>query len=282
MTPPREVSDPNVTGPGRMAVGGSCPEPGQGPALQITNATVVFPGRSAPGRVVLEQFSLTLMPGEFLALVGKSGCGKTTVLNMLSGIVRPDAGTVEVLGVDPVSARSEIGFMLARDALLPWRSALRNVEYGLEIRGVDRRKRRRIATSYLDLLGVGDASELWPWQLSQGMRQRVALGRTWAVDPQILLMDEPFAALDTLTRVTAQREFLRLWSTDMASGHARSVVLVTHDLGEALLLADRVVVLADGRITDDLQVNFERPRDPVELAASAEYREQLDRLRQQL
>ncbi len=265
-----------------MAVGGSCPEPGQGPALQITNATVVFPGRSAPGRVVLEQFSLTLMPGEFLALVGKSGCGKTTVLNMLSGIVRPDAGTVEVLGVDPVSARSEIGFMLARDALLPWRSALRNVEYGLEVRGVDRRKRRRIATSYLDLLGVGDASELWPWQLSQGMRQRVALGRTWAVDPQILLMDEPFAALDTLTRVTAQREFLRLWSTDMASGHARSVVLVTHDLGEALLLADRVVVLADGRITDDLQVNFERPRDPVELAASAEYREQLDRLRQQL
>lgn len=282
MTPPRKVSDQDVAGAASMVTNGSGVGSQQRSAIEIVDATVVYPGRSAPGRVVLEQFSLSLQSGEFLALVGKSGCGKTTVLNMLSGMVRPDAGRVEVLGTDPVSARNEIGFMLARDALLPWRSALRNVEYGLEIRGVDRRKRRKIATSYLELLGIGHASELWPWQLSQGMRQRVALARTWAVDPQLLLMDEPFAALDTLTRVAAQREFLRLWSTDMASGHARSVVLVTHDLGEALLLADRVVVLADGRITDDSQVNFERPRDAVELAANAKYREQLDRLRHQL
>lgn len=280
--PPNEVPDRNGIGDGLVVDTESGTAAQQGLAVEIVNATVVYPGRSAPGRVVLDKFSLRLQSGEFLALVGKSGCGKTTVLNMLTGTVHPDAGRVEVLGTDPVSARRQIGFMLARDALLPWRSAVRNVEYGLELKGVNRLKRREIALKYLELLGVGHASKLWPWQLSQGMRQRVALARTWAVDPQLLLMDEPFAALDTLTRVTAQREFLRLWSTDMASGHARSVVLVTHDLGEALLLADRVVVLSGGRIIDDVQVTFGRPRDAIELAANAEYLEQLEWLRHRL
>ncbi len=155
-----------------------------------------------------------------------------------------------MLGRSPAEARTGIGFVPARDALLPWRNAQRNVEYGLELRGVPRAERSRIAARYLALVGLADAGRRWPWQLSQGMRQRVALVRAWAVEPELLLMDEPFAALDADTRQSVRAKFRSL----LQDGPQRTVVFVTHDLDEAVLMADRVTVLSGGRIAADTLV----------------------------
>jgi NitT/TauT family transport system ATP-binding protein len=217
---------------------------------------------------------LTVSRGEFTALVGRSGCGKTTLLNMVAGLVDPTAGELSVLGKSPRAARDHLGFMLARDALLPWRSAVRNVEYGLELRGVPRAERRATALRWLEAVHLGASADLWPWQLSQGMRQRVALARTWALAPDVLLMDEPFAALDANTRRSIQTEFLQLWQND----EHRTVLFVTHDLGEAIALADRVVLLGDGRVLDDIRVGIDRPRDLTRIAAEPRYQELYGRL----
>jgi NitT/TauT family transport system ATP-binding protein len=159
--------------------------------------------------------------------------------------------------------------MFARDALLPWRSAVRNVEFGLELRrpALSRRQRRQIAIRYLDQLGVGGSANLHSWQLSQGMRQRVAIARTWAIEPDVLFMDEPFAALDAQTRAATQAMFLELWAADR-----RTVVFVTHDLDEAILLADRIIVLADGQIVDEMEIKLSRPRNDDTIVLSDEYR----------
>jgi NitT/TauT family transport system ATP-binding protein len=225
-------------------------------------------------RTVLSGVDLRIARGEFTALVGRSGCGKTTLLNMVAGLVDPTAGTVSVLGKPPRAAREHLGFMLARDALLPWRSALRNVEYGLELRGVPRAERRVTARRWLEAVHLADSADLWPWQLSQGMRQRVALARTWALAPDVLLMDEPFAALDATTRRSIQSEFLQLWQND----EHRTVLFVTHDLGEAIALADRVVLLGDGQVLDDIRVGIDRPRDLDHIAGHPRYRELYGRL----
>jgi NitT/TauT family transport system ATP-binding protein len=208
-------------------------------------------------RHALSDVSIDVRDGELLVLVGRSGCGKTTVLNALAGLTEPSAGTVTVKGGTPSQGRSHIAYMFARDALLPWRTARRNVEFGLELRRPElgRRERRGPAQQYLDELGVGRSGRLYPWQLSQGMRQRVALARTWAIEADVLLMDEPFAALDAQTRESTQARFLDLWST-----HRRTVVFVTHDLAEAILLADRVLMLADGRVVDEVEIDIPRPR----------------------
>jgi NitT/TauT family transport system ATP-binding protein len=236
--------------------------------VELSHVTVVFEQHGGVNRVILHDLSLSVPPGQFVAIVGLSGSGKTTILNLLAGLVQPTLGTVDVMGRTPIKARDELGFMLARDALLPWRTARGNVEYGLELRGIDRKQRRRLSERWLEAVGLSAAGDLWPWQLSQGMRQRVALARTWALDPALLLMDEPFAALDANTRVTVQEEFLRLWQGE---AH-RTVVFVTHDLSEAVLLADRVVLVAEGAIRADRTVPFERPRDPVLLGADPAFR----------
>jgi NitT/TauT family transport system ATP-binding protein len=215
---------------------------------------VTFTQSDGARHKVLCELNLEVPRGQFIALVGRSGGGKTTILNVLTGLVTPTSGDVTVLGLRPAGARSRVGFVPARDALLPWRSALRNVEFGLELRGVPRAERRRIASRYLALVGLADAGRRWPWQLSQGMRQRVALVRAWAVEPELLLMDEPFAALDADTRQSVRAKFRAL----LQDGPPRTVVFVTHDLDEAVLMADRVAVLSKGRITADTMVP---PRD---------------------
>ena len=227
---------------------------------------------------MLSGIDLTIAKGEFTALVGRSGCGKTTLLNLVAGLVDPSAGSVTVLGAQPRAARGHLGFMLARDALLPWRTARRNVEYGLELRGVGRSERRKTALHWLEAVQLLPAQHRWPWQLSQGMRQRVALARTWALDPAVLLMDEPFAALDVNTRLSAQQKFLELWQAE----EHRTVLFVTHDLGEAIALADRVVLLGGGRVLDDVRVEIDRPRDLALIAADARYQQFHARLRDQL
>ena len=247
-------------------------------AISLDGVTVAYPNPGHDVRTVLSGIDLTIPSGEFTALVGRSGCGKTTLLNLIAGLVDPSAGSVSVRGTEPRDARGHLGFMLARDALLPWRTARRNVEYGLELRGIARAKRREIALHWLEAVQLAHAQDHWPWQLSQGMRQRVALARTWALDPSVLLMDEPFAALDVNTRVSVQAKFLELWQAE----EHRTVVFVTHDLGEAIALADRVVLLGGGRVLDDVRVEIERPRDLATITSDRRYQQLYDRLREQL
>ncbi|TQC42039.1 ABC transporter ATP-binding protein [Rhodococcus sp. WS4] len=218
---------------------------------------------------VLDGLDLECRREELLVIVGPSGCGKTTVLNLLAGLVDQQAGTVLVGGRAPRAARDELGYMFARDALIPSRTALGNVEVGLEVRGVPRKERRERARGLLATLGLVDAERRYPWQLSQGMRQRVALARTWALDPRLILMDEPFAALDAQTRESMREEFLSLWERTRSG-----IVLVTHDLTEALLMGDRVVIMgARGRIAGDFSLPFGRPRDPSTLPYTDEFRD---------
>jgi NitT/TauT family transport system ATP-binding protein len=247
-------------------------------AIALRGVTVAYPGHGQDARQVLSGIDLTIPKGEFTALVGRSGCGKTTLLNLVAGLVEPLAGSVAVLGAEPRDARGHLGFMLARDALLPWRTAQRNAEYGLELRGVAKAKRREIATHWLEAVHLQHARQHWPWQLSQGMRQRVALARTWALDPAVLLMDEPFAALDVNTRLSVQQRFLELWQAE----EHRTVLFVTHDLGEAIALADRVVLLGGGRVLDDVRVELGRPRDLGTITGDPRYLRLYERLREQL
>lgn len=212
--------------------------------------------------VALDNVDLDVPAGQFVALVGASGCGKTTLLNMVAGLVQPTSGSIALDGTRPKLANLDIGYMFARDALLPWRSARRNVELPLEVRGWSRDRRKARAEEMLDLVGLKAKASQYRLQLSQGMRQRVALARTLAAHPSTLLMDEPFAALDARTKLTLQAEFLRIWEAQRDEGEKLTVLFVTHDLNEAVLLADRVVVMLPhpGRIAADLLIDLPRPR----------------------
>ena len=238
-------------------------------AATLKGVSVAFVDpKTKRSKFVLENFNFECGRGEFVILVGRSGCGKTTVLNILSGLLDPTRGTVEVLGKRPREARQQIGYMFARDALMPWRRAVENVELGLERDGVEPVERRRRAEAMLKRLGLEGKSALYPWQLSQGMRQRVALARTWVPGPELLLMDEPFAALDAQTKIESRAEFLQIWEEAR-----RSVVFVTHDLSEALLLGDRIVMLGTGgKEIVNLKVPFQHPRDVAELPFTKEFR----------
>jgi NitT/TauT family transport system ATP-binding protein len=254
------------------------PVPHNDEAIVFDQVTVTYQSHGHDARTVLSGIDLTIPKGQFTALVGRSGCGKTTLLNMVAGVVDPAQGSVTVLGKEPRAARAHIGFMLARDALLPWRNARRNAEYGLELRKVAKAERRAIAEHWLAAVQLEHAQNLWPWQLSQGMRQRVALARTWALDPEVLLMDEPFAALDVNTRVAVQTKFLELWQRE----EHRTVIFVTHDLSEAISLADRVVLIGGGQILDDVKVDMARPRDLTTITSDSRYQQIYERLREQL
>ncbi|MGW4823785.1 ABC transporter ATP-binding protein [Streptomyces sp. NPDC004227] len=248
-------------------------------AVALDNVTVTFPSGDGGSRTILDELTLTIPAGQFLAVVGRSGCGKTTMLNMVAGLVEATDGAVTVLGDTAKAARKRMGFMLARDALLPWRTASGNVQYGLELRGLKPpANRKEIASRWLSAVHLAEHEKQYPWQLSQGMRQRVALARTWALDPELLLMDEPFAALDVNTRRSVQNEFLDLWQRE----ERRTVMFVTHDLGEAVALADRVVLMGEGGILDDVMVGIERPRDLTHITMDPTYQDILERLRARL
>jgi NitT/TauT family transport system ATP-binding protein len=209
--------------------------------------------------LALDDVSFEVPCGQFLALVGPSGCGKTTVLNMAAGLVQPVSGHVAINGTRITRPLRSTGYMFARDGLLPWRTAQRNVEVGLELRGRPAAARALTARALLRLVGLEGFEHAYPWQLSQGMRQRVALARTLAIEPDTLLMDEPFASLDAQTKLALQGEFLRIWEKDR-----KTVLFVTHDLAEAVALSDRVIVLSrrPGRIEADVAIDLRRPRDP--------------------
>ena len=235
-------------------------ESGQ-PSVKLEGVSVTFDVPGKGSMLAVDNIDLEVPAGQFVALVGPSGCGKTTVLNMLAGLMTPSAGVVSRYGKPVDGPSRDIGYMLARSALTPWRTVRKNVEFGLEIRGIPADKRKERSMHLLELLKIDHFADAFPSQMSHGMQQRVAIARTLAIDPDLWLMDEPFGALDAQTRVQVQSDFLRLWE-----GSGKTVLFVTHDLSEAVLLADRVIVMTQrpAKIKLDMLVDVERPRNPQE------------------
>ncbi|MFN0159790.1 MAG: ABC transporter ATP-binding protein [Burkholderiales bacterium] len=213
---------------------------------------------------VLRHVDLACAENEFVCLLGRSGCGKTTLLNIIAGLVAPSEGEVRVDGERVIGPGRGKGMVFQQNALFPWLSARGNVEFGARRSGLDRAAAHRVADELLALVGLANQGERFPAQLSGGMQQRVAIARALALDPQILLMDEPFGALDEITRLDMQAELLRVWSS-----RRKTVVFVTHSIMEALMLGDRVVVMGGGGIAAVHHVPGERPRnrsDPAVLS----------------
>jgi NitT/TauT family transport system ATP-binding protein len=239
-----------------------------GSAISFANVEHWFDSSGDRPVRVLERTNLRVATGEFVALIGPSGCGKTTLLNMVSGLVEPRLGEVLVNGAQPQVGARNVGYLFARDALVPWRTAAGNVSLALELRNAPAVKRQATVTRALAAVGLGDFADSYPSQLSHGMRQRVALARTLAPEPDTLLMDEPFSALDAQTRLVLQEQFVDLWEA-----RGSTVILVTHDLGEAIALADRVLILSrrPGRLKAEFTVDLPRPRRVTQLQGSHDY-----------
>lgn len=232
-------------------------------------------GKTFDSFVALDDLSLDIRPGEFLAIVGPSGSGKTTVLNMLAGLDRQSSGTILLDGKPIAGPGPDRGVMFQDYALFPWQTVRGNVGFGLAHgpagAGLDRAAREARVARVIELVNLGGAEERYPHQLSGGMRQRVALGRLIANEPEVLLMDEPLAALDAQTRLVLQDEILRIWRQDQPAADRRTVVFITHGIDEAVYLADRVVVLGSrpGRLKAIVDVDLPRPRNEATRATAA-------------
>lgn len=230
--------------------------------LQAEGIDHIYPD----GVQALQDVSLSLAPGSFTALVGPSGVGKSTLLRILGGLLQPTSGRVLLRGTHPERSDEPVGIVFQRDNLMPWRTAYDNVRLPLEIQGVDD---PRQVQSMLELVGLDGFGQSYPAQLSGGMAQRVALARALVHEPDLLLLDEPFGALDALTRERMGQELLRIWRAMPVT-----VFMVTHSIPEAVLLADEVLVMTDlpGRITARVRIDLPRPRD-LEIEATPEFQE---------
>ncbi len=223
---------------------------------------LAYAGQGTPGaarnNVVLEDFDLSVREGEFLSVLGPSGCGKSSFLNILAGLVPPTHGSVAIDGQVLSGVNRKLGVVFQGYALFPWRTVIENVEIGLEIRQIKRDERREQAAHYLSLVGLDEYNNHYPHQLSGGMRQRVAIARALAYGPEVLLMDEPFGALDAQTRESLQSELLGIWEKS-----AKTVVFITHSIDEAIFLSDRVAVMTrgPGRVKEVIDITLPRPRD---------------------
>ena len=241
------------------------------PALQLEHVTCSFIPRTAGAQryTAIEGATLTLRDGEFVALVGPTGCGKSTLLNVAAGLLAPTVGSVRVFGEALSGVNRHAGYLFQPDSLFPWRNALDNVATGLEFRGMPRVAAYDLARPWLSRVGLGAHAQKYPHELSGGMRKRVALAQTWVLEPRILLMDEPFSALDVQTRQLMENELLAMWAERRAT-----VLFVTHDLEEAIALADRVIILAAGprsRPVSELAIDLPRPRDVAEIRLDARF-----------
>ena len=226
--------------------------------LQIEHVTHFFPAPEGGDLKVLEDVSFDVGEGEFVSIIGASGSGKTTILRIIDCLITPTEGSIRIDGELIERPGGKISFVFQRDSLWPWRTVLGNAVYGLEIRKVSRPEAEERAGYFLDLVGLGGFENYFPHQLSGGMRQRVNLARALTVDPDILLMDEPFASLDAQTREIMQLELLRIWEET-----GKTVLFVTHQIDEAVFLADRVVTLSarPGSIRAITEIKIDRPRD---------------------
>jgi NitT/TauT family transport system ATP-binding protein len=242
--------------------------------LRLEQVTKRFDVAGAQPTVAVQDFTLDVARCEFLVIVGPSGCGKTTVLNILAGLELPSSGIVTIDGRPIVKPGPERGVMFQYYALFPWQTVHGNVEFGLRHgtagRDLDAVARRRRVQSCIELVGLSGAETKYPHQLSGGMRQRVALARLMAIEPEVLLMDEPLAALDAQTRIILQEELLRIWGQDRPASERRTVVFITHAIDEAVFLADRVAVMTThpGRLKALIDVPLPRPRGDATRASS--------------
>jgi NitT/TauT family transport system ATP-binding protein len=247
--------------------------PSAAAALELQGVTCTFlpPVRGARPYTAVQDTSLRVRQGEFVSIVGPTGCGKSTLLNVAAGLIAPTAGRVISGGAPLTGLNRDAGYLFQADALLPWRDARDNVAAGLLFRGVERTEASRRAEEWLVRVGLGGFGNRYPHQLSGGMRKRVALAQTLILDPKIVLMDEPFSALDVQTRQLMENEVLELWSADR-----KSVVFITHDLEEAIALSDRVVVLSAGPATrpiGEFPIDLVRPRDVAEVRLTGRFLE---------
>ena len=249
------------------------------PALSFTDVTVSFGAYTA-----VRDTTLRVAEGEFLSVVGPTGCGKSTLLNLAAGLLAPTTGRVEALGTPLRGINRRAGYLFQADSLMPWRSARDNVAAGPEFAGQTRAAARRAADAWLDRVGLRGHGAKYPHQMSGGMRKRAQLAQTLVLDPPILLMDEPFSALDVQTRQMMENELLALWQGSTTAEQARgrkSVLFITHDLEEAISLSDRVVVLSAGPATRpiaEFPIDLPRPRDVAEIRLTPHFQELQERI----
>jgi NitT/TauT family transport system ATP-binding protein len=226
--------------------------------IQGRNVNLTFrPPNRGPVRA-LQDFDIDVNEGEFLSIVGPSGCGKSTFLNVLLGLLKLDSGDLRLHGKSIAGPGTDRAMVFQEFGLLPWRTAQNNIELGLELKGVAGEERRRVAQRFIDMVGLAGFEGHYPHELSGGMKQRVGLARALATDPEVLLMDEPFAALDAQTRDLMQAELLRIWQAAR-----KTVLFVTHQIDEAIYLSDRVMVMTrrPGRAKKIFNIDLPRPRD---------------------
>ena len=232
------------------------------PAIEFIGVDKRFPARGRAAEVLAARnVTLSIQPGEVVSLIGPSGCGKSTLLNMGAGLARPSAGTVRVGGEVVTGPNKHVAFMLQKDLLMPWRTIAENVACGLELRGVAAGERRAISERLLAKCHLQGFGENYPHQLSGGMRQRAALARTLAVDPLVLLMDEPFSALDAQTKMILQQDLARTVAQE-----GKTVLFITHDLAEAVALSDRILVMSErpGTIIEEIPVDIPDRANPMQ------------------
>jgi NitT/TauT family transport system ATP-binding protein len=234
------------------------------PALAFDKVTRAFPGDKGSLTTAIRDVSFDVKTREFVAIVGPSGCGKSTILNLTAGLDAPSSGHVAVGGERVAGPNAHVGFMLQKDLLLPWRSIVRNVEFGLEARGVSKADRRVRAMAELARCKLTDFADHYPYQLSGGMRQRAALARTLAISPDLVLLDEPFSALDAQTKMLLQKSF---GQTIAETG--TTTLLITHDLTEAVAMADRIIVMSErpGTVVEEITVDLPDRDNPIQRRA---------------
>ena len=239
------------------------------PFIQAQNLTLTFKPKNREPVTALTDLNLAVARGEFVSIVGPSGCGKSTFLNVLLGLIRHDSGTLELNGTPIAGPSQERAMVFQEFGLLPWRTVTANVELGLELKGIPAAKRAERAADLIKLVGLNGFESHYPHELSGGMKQRVGLARALATEPEVLLMDEPFAALDAQTRDLMQTELLQIWERTN-----KTVLFVTHSIEEAAYLSDRVIVMTarPGRTKDVLRIDLPRPRD-YEMRLTPEFNE---------
>jgi len=238
-------------------------------AIRIEDVSKIFVDEATGSTIdVLRNVSLDIASGEFVSIVGPSGCGKSTLLNIIAGLIPLSTGRVVFGGTATGTERPSVGYAFQRDSLLPWRDVQSNVELGLELKKVPKEKRQGIADEYLKMVGLTLFSKYRPHQLSGGMRKRVELIRALAYDPSVLLLDEPFGALDAQTKVVLQDELMKL-----VANKPKTILFVTHDLEEAIVLSDKVYVMSarPGRIKSSHKVDLPRPRTSIDARSSANF-----------
>lgn len=243
------------------------------PAIDLQGVACTFVSKDNPGQryTAVQHVTLTVGAGEFVSVVGPTGCGKSTLLNVAAGLLQPSQGTVSVFGQPLVGINTRAGYMFQAESLMPWRTALENVMAGLQFRGVPDAEARAQAQDWLRRVGLGAFGDRYPHQMSGGMRKRASLAQTLVLDPDIILMDEPFSALDIQTRQLMENEVLALWQAKK-----KAVLFITHDLDEAIAMSDRVVVMSAGpasRPMGEFAIDIPRPRDVAEVKVTPRFLE---------